>query len=447
MIARILGNVGWLVGERFASLAVSFVVTVWFVRYLGPERYGLFSYAVSMAALFGIAADLGLDTIIVCELTRAPEADGEILGTTLLMRGAGAVVAWIGAIVTVFVLRDDRLSRIMVTILALGCFAVAASVFEFWFQARIAARKVVIARTAIFLGSTAARCGLIALASSLLPFVVLQAATVLLTAFALFWLYRRSRQATSRLSFSGALARRMFRDGWPLFIWSISITLYMKIDQVMLTAMSGARENGIYAVAVTLSEVWYFLPMAVGSSVFPLIVKAHDNLERSEFEARMQAFYDGMVALGYAIAVPTMLVAGPVVRLLYGAAYARSGGVLAVHAASFVFVCVGIARSRFLLPANLTRFTMVTGVCAAALNVLLNLLLIPRFGAYGAAWSTLAAYAFANYLTGFLHGKVRPHAWLVTKALAVPVRPRALVAMITGGHPAPSVVLGQPPQA
>lgn len=436
MVARVLANVGWLVGERFATLAAGFLVTVWFVRYLGPDRYGLFSYAVSLAAVFGIAADLGLDTIIVRELTRTPDADGEILGTTLLMRGAGALLAWLGAVATVFLLRDDWLTRVMVTVLALSCFGVAANVFELWFQSRIAARKVVVARTAIFLTSALTRCALIVLAASLLPFAALQAATVLVTAGALFWLYRRARRvARVRLTISGALARRMVADAWPLFVWHLSIILYMKIDQVMLTAMSGERENGIYAVAVTLSEVWYFLPVAVASTLFPLIVKAHDELHSTEFETRMQAFYDGMAALGYAIAVPIMLLAGPIVRGLYGDAYERSASVLVVHAASFVFVCLGIARSRFLLAANLTRFTMITGVCAAVLNVVLNLLLIPPLGALGAAWSTLVSYAVANYLTGFLQEEVRPQSWLITRALVVPLRPRALVGMITGGQP------------
>ncbi|ABS25444.1 flippase [Anaeromyxobacter sp. Fw109-5] len=444
-LARVLGNVGWLVGERFATLAASFVITVWFVRYLGPERYGLFSYAVSLAAVFGIAADLGLDTIIVRELTRAPDADGEILGTTLFMRSAGALLAWAGAVVTVFLLRDDWVTRAMVTVLALGCFGVAANVFELWFQSRIAARKVVVARTAIFLVSALVRCALIVLAASLLPFAALQAATVLITASALFWLYRRARRvAKVRLAISGALARRMVADAWPLFVWHLSIILYMKIDQVMLTAMSGERENGIYAVAVTLSEVWYFLPVAVAATLFPLIVKAHDELDATEFEARMQAFYDGMAALGYAIAVPIMLLAGPIVRLLYGQEYERSASVLVVHAASFVFVCLGVARSRFLLAANLTRFTMFTGVFAALLNIGLNLVLIPPLGAYGAAWSTLVSYAVANYLTGFLYGGVRRQSWLVTRALVVPLRPRALVSMLTGWQPrtAPQIVLG-----
>lgn len=429
-LAKVAGNVGWLVSERVAVLVAGFAVNVWLVRHLGPARYGLYGYALNFATVFGFVASLGLDPIIVREVARAPQEDGRILGTALVLRTAAASVAWVGCVVAVFVARSDTLTRAMVAVIAVGAVALAAGVFELWFQARIAARDLVVARTAIFLSGCAARCALIFFDLPLAAFAVLLMLTSVATVAASYLLYRTHRAAGARLSWDAGRARSLAADAWPLMIASASVIVYMKIDQVMLASMAGDAENGIYAVAAALSEVWYFLPGAIAATVFPLVVKAYDTLRATDFDERMQLFYDGMAALGYAVALPIAVLAAPVVRLLYGDPFARSAEVLSVHVVSFLFVTLGVARSRFVLAENLTRFAMVTGVTAAGLNVALNLVLIPRHGALGAAWSTLLSYATANYLTGFLHARVRRHAWLMTRSLVVPFRPGGLIAFI-----------------
>jgi polysaccharide transporter, PST family len=431
-LSRVAGNVGWLFAERIAMLATGFIVNIWFVRYLGPAQYGLYSYALNFAALFSLLAGLGLDSLIVRNLTRTPEQDGEIIGTSLVLRGVTAALTWMASVATIFVLRDDATTRSMVTVLSVGSLATAATVFDLWFQAQIAVRGVVVARTIVFCLAAAVRCLLILSGARLVTFAILLLLANSLTAAATYWLYRRARSTSGRLRFSMVRARALLADGWPMLIASLSVVVYMKIDQVMLTAMSGNRENGIYAVAVTLSEVWYFLPTAVAATVFPLIVEAYDRKEAKGFEHRMQLFYDGMATLGYSIAIPVALLSRPVVHLLYGPQYARSAGVLSVHVVSFLFVTLGVARARFLLADNLTRFAMLTGVAAAAFNILLNLLLIPRYGALGAAWSTLLAYATANYLTGVLHPRVRRQTWLMSLALMVPLRPKGLWGFVVG---------------
>jgi PST family polysaccharide transporter len=428
----VLGNLGWLVGERFVTLLTGFFVNVWFVRHLGPEQYGLYSYAVNFAALFGLIASLGLDVLIVREVARAPNVDGETLGTALVLRGIAASMSWVAAVAAVLALRSDGLSRSMVGVLSAGSLAVAAGVFDLWFQAHIAARGVVIARTVVVILAATVRCVLILANAPLLTFAALLFASNVATAAAAYWLYRRARAPASRLSVNWARARGLLREGWPLIISSVSVIVCLKVDQVMLVAMAGDRENGLYAVAVTLSEAWFFLPSALATTIFPLILRAHDGPDPALFESRMQLFYDGMAALGYGIAIPVALVAGPLIQFLYGTQYARSAHILSVHVVSFLFVGLGIARGRFLLAEDLTCFAMVNGVFAAILNVALNLLWIPKMGALGAAWSTLVSYAVANYFTGFLHPLVRRQAWLMTRSFFVPFRPGGLVKML---HP------------
>ncbi len=425
-LGRLLANCSWLISERLVLLAAGFLVNIWFVRYLGPDRYGTFAYALSFAALFSALASAGMDTVVVRELTRSPGEDGAILGTALGIRIIAAMVAWTLASVAIFLARGDALARLLVIALAGQSIFTASGVFELWFQAKIAARGVVLVRTTVTLAFQAARCVLIAAHASLPAFAVLVLISAGLSVGGIAWLYVRSRAPGARLEFDRMRARAMMRDSWPLVIVSLSIVVYMKIDQVMLAAMSGDHENGIYATAVALSELWYFLPMSVAATVFPVIVKSRDRLAPDGFVLRMQAFYDGMALLSYSVALPVVVLATPIIVKMYGAPYAAAAGVLRVHVLSFVFVSLGVARGRYLVTENLTRFSMFATLLGATMNVALNVVLIPSFGATGAAWSTLLSYATANHLSSFVHPLVRRQGVLANRALVVFFRPSAL---------------------
>jgi O-antigen/teichoic acid export membrane protein len=425
LFRRLAGNVGWLLAERAVLLATGFLVNIAFVRHLGPTQYGLYSYALSFAALFTTLAALGMDGIVVRELTRSPEHTGSILGTALWLRIGAAVGAWGAAIAGIWWMRPDAASHTLVWVLGANGLFMALTVFELWFQSRISARGPVLARSGVALLSQAARLVLIVAGAPLVAFATLFVGGTAATAAALYWLYARGG-VPSRVRFDGSRARTLLRDSWPQIVASLSVVVYMRIDQVMLGAMAGDHETGIYAVAAALSELWYFLPVAIASTVLPVIVTARDTLDGPSFDAKMQTFYDAMLALGYGVAVPVFLLAGLIIGILYGPAYAASAQVLRIHVLSFVFVCIGSARGRFLVAENLMRFSMLATAIGAAANVGLNLWLIPRWGAVGAAWATLLSYAAANYLSGFLDRRVRRQTWLLTRSLAVPLRPRAL---------------------
>ncbi len=420
VLRRIVSNVGWLVFERVAPMLTAFIVNALVVRYLGPAQYGLLGYALSFGAMFATLSTFGGDAVIVRELTRTPERSGEILGTALVLRLVAGALVWAAAVVAVRHLNDDPLTRLLVVIMTAQALATAPAVFECWFRARIAAREMVIARTGAVLTNQAGRVALVLTGAALPAFAGLTVGTALLGAVAVYALYARG--SGDALRFRWEQARSLLRDSWPLAIVNISIIVYMKIDQVMLTDIAGPRENGIYATAVALSELWFFLPVAIGNTVFPLIVTAHDNDDRRQFDRKLQLFLDAMTALGYAVAIPVFVFATPIVRIVYGAEFAEAAGVLRIHVVSFVFVCMGIARGVYLVTKNYVRFNMASSIAAAVLNVVLNLVLIPRHGAMGAAWSTLISYAVANYFSGLLTTKLWKETWMLTRSLAVPFR-------------------------
>jgi PST family polysaccharide transporter len=186
------------------------------------------------------------------------------------------------------------------------------------------------------------------------------------------------------------------KDGWPLTISSLVIVIYMKVDQVLLGNIVSPSAVGVYAAGVRLVEMWYFIPSALVISVLPSIVNARQESPRM-YQLRLQQLYDLMSALSIGIAVVTTIFSRQIIAILYGDAYREAAGVVTIYVWSAVPTFLGVASSQYLLAENLTRISMYRTSIAMAVNVILNLILIPDYGITGAAFATLISYSVATF--------------------------------------------------
>ncbi len=426
LLSRVAGNVGWLLFERLFTLATGFAVNVWFVRYLGPDSYGVYAYAISYTTLFAAVAGLGLDTIVVREISATPERAGDVLGTALGIRAVTGIAASAAIILSTWASRPDRTTLVVVSIVAGSTLFQGLGVFDFWFQAKVMARPAVLTRAAVIVAVNGARCALILLRASLPAFAALFAAGAALTALSVYVLYRRRRSPGGPLAFRRNLVAPLVQDAWPLVVAGVAVNVYMRIDQVMLARMTSTHETGIYATAVTLSELWYILPVSLAQTILPVIVEAHGAGDPERYRRLTQVVYDAMVAGSYVVAIGVSLFSGQIVRVLLGLQYAGAAPIVQVHVWTLVFVAVGVARMRFLIAEGLTRIPMITTVCGGALNVVLNVYLIPRHGGLGAAMATLVAQFLSAYASGAFIPQLRSHTKRISLALVVPFRTRTL---------------------
>jgi len=193
------------------------------------------------------------------------------------------------------------------------------------------------------------------------------------------------------------------------------ISIYMKIDQVMIKEMLGTEQVGYYAAAVRLSEAWYFVPMAITSSVFPAIINAKKQSEELYYK-RLQRLYDLMVWLAVAIALPTTFLAPWVIKILYGGAFFPAAGVLSIHIWAGVFVFLGVASGRWFLCENMQKEAFYRTFLGAICNIVLNIIMIPKYGIIGAAVSTLISQSIAAYFYDVLNKKTRYVFWIKTRS-------------------------------
>ena len=416
---RIAVNMVWLLADKIVRLGVGLLVSVWVARYLGPQLFGVYSYAIAFVGLFGFVSILGLDTIVVRDIVHAPQDANEILGTAFTLKLIGAIVTLLAVTgIGSLVQTNDPTMPVLIGLIAAGTLFQAFDVIDFWFQSQVRSKYTVYARNTAFLILSLVKVGLILLHAPLIAFAGASLAEIVLGAIGLIAAYRLTGQTVCKWRTSLARARMLLSVSWPLMLSSIAVWVYMRIDQVMLGLLADTRALGIYSAAVRLSEVWYFIPIAIVSSVFPAVVRSK-AIDGKLYYNRLQRLFNLMVVLSFMIVIPLMLLAGPIINLLYGPSYSEASGMFVVLMWAGLFVALGVAREAWLVNEGLTRFSFATAVAGAIINVVLNIVLIPRWGGIAAAWATLAAQAVAVSLSTLLYARTRRIFVMQMKALVL----------------------------
>jgi O-antigen/teichoic acid export membrane protein len=401
-LKKIIANTGWLFFDRVLRMGIGLLVGVWIARYLGPEQFGLWNYALAFTGLFGAFATLGLDGIVVRELLKRPESTDVLLGSAFGLRLMGGIFALVITLAAISLARPgESLTFWLVGLNAAGFIFQSINVVDFYFQAHVQSKYTVISANAAFLLITVVKIIFLLQQAPLIAFAWAGLAEVVIASFFLLRAYQHNQHSIRSWKFEGAAAQKLLADSWPLILSSIAIMVYMRIDQIMLGEMLGNKAVGIFSAAVRISEVWYFVPMAIASSVFPSIIRLKKEYSQ-QYNNKLQRYLDFMAALGIVVAIIMTMFSNNIVRLLYGSAYAESSNILSLHIWAGIFVAIGVTSSSWFIAENLQKYTFYRTLAGGITNIVLNIFLIPIFGTIGAAISTIISQAVASvFFNGF----------------------------------------------
>ena len=408
------------VAENAVRLLLVAAVGVFVARYLGPERLGFLSFATSVFAVLIPFALLGMRQILVREFSGARDWRPLLVASLSRQLPSAVVVAVVAAFVVMFARGFERDAVLMaialfpLPILALG------DTFRALFESLRNVRRIVIVGLAAATVSSLLK--IVAIAMGLPIWVFALAMTVeagVLTAGLLWGRLGTGTISSIRHHYSDSIASRLVSESWPLLVAAIAVTLYMKVDVLMLGLLSSGLETGLYVSAARLSEIWYFIPVAAAAAIRPRLARLFDAGNLDQYRIITQRFLTSSFWFSIAAAVGTVLVAGLVVTFLYGAEFSAGAQVLRIHVLAAPFVYLGVASSQWFIDRGLTRAVMVRSTVGAAVNVGLNLILIPTQGAVGAAIATLVSYSIAALLLNSVSRRARPLFVMQIKVLRI----------------------------
>ncbi len=413
----IASNIGTQVTLRLISMPISVVTVALTARTLDTDGFGVWTAVSAYVGIFAVLTDLGLTTVAMQRMAAEPERESEWLGALAGMRlllsfGAAALCA---VFVPVFLDTGHAAAWILTgTIFSSGGSALMA-VFNTRLRAGLALSFSVL-QSFMWLGVTIAfyllDVGVVAFAIAyMLVLVVICTLQLQATRHYAYIAWRAGR----------SLWRPLMRVAVPLGIASILISIYYQIDSVLLLQLSDAHEAGIYGAGYRFLAPLLFLPAAVMSSFFPVLSAVNDH-DPDRVRRLVQKAAELMTVISLPILAVTIALSDQIVHALYGDPFAATAEVLPVLMIAFVSICFG-SLAGFLAPLlNLHwRLAIYSGIGAIA-NIALNVLLIPKYGALGSAWVTVATEVMTMVLmlgTALVTLRLRVQPWRLLATVAV----------------------------
>ena len=416
---RTANNAAWLIGAHCLQSLLSFFINMLTVRYLGPSNYGVVNYAASLTSFLTPVMNLGITSILVQELVQHRDSEGEILGTSFVLTLCSSVLCMISMVAFSMVANPgDRLTVIACAIYSLILPLYALREIVCWDQSHLLSKISSIVGIVAYGVVSAYKIFLLTTGKSVLWFAVSNSLDVLIISAALHVIYRR--RGGQRFSFSAKTAHRLFSRGKYYIIPNLMVAIFAQTDRIMLKSMMSSEAVGYYSAAVACAMITNFIFSALIDSFRPVIF-SDKKAGRSKYLDDLRLLYGLVIFLSLGQSLFMTVFAKWIVRIIYGAAYAPTVSALQIVVWFTTFSYLGAVRNVWILAEEKQKHLLAINLSGAAANVVLNALLIPRYGILGASAASLATQFFTNIVVGWLIPALRPNNQLMLSALN-PVR-------------------------
>jgi len=410
-------NTSWLFAEKILRMVVGLLVGVWVARYLGPEKFGLLSYAHSFVGLFTIFATLGLDEIVVRELIKDESKRNLLVGTTFWLKFFGALLVLLVLAFAIKYTSNDYKTNILVFIIASATIFQSFNVVDIYFQSKVMGKYVAYANLFSLFISSIVKIILILSNASLIAFawVVLFDSFVLACGF-IYLLLKHSNFKINNLIYDFSVATNLLKDSWPLIFSGAVLMIQARIDQVMIKEMINTTEVGYYSAAIKLIEAFGFIPVMLKISLYPAILNSK-IVSNEIYQDRLLNFYRLNFMLFLAVSIPLYFFSEEIVVLLFGNKYQAVGILLSLMVVRLFFANMGVARSAYILNENLMVFSLITMTLGTITNIVLNYYWIPLYASKGAIIATIISFFVSIFVVDIFYSKTRNNLILQFKGI------------------------------
>lgn len=424
-LPRSFQSLGYVGTVHIIRMVLSLVIGIQVIRHLGPEAYGKLSVAMALAVILGIPNSVAPNSLVVRELANRAAGDAAtVIRTALAMRLAGAGLHLILALAAIILLRHSGEVGLAVILIAAGSFGTAFSVTgaSLELDGRFDTLSCIGLASSLF--AAILRVALVLADAGLLWFAVAMLLDTLIQAALTLSAYVGRLGLLEVKRFDATLFRMLLSESWPLALAALMISLYTRTDVLFITYFLGEQSAGIYAVAIRLTECWYFIPGALAAIAYPNLVK-HRHLAPERFYDLLTmscgaGFWTAvLMALGITVVSPFLL------PWLLGPAYIASISTLQITAWGLIFLPLSGATSSWLIIDSMPRVTLYASLCAALVNIVANLLMVPILGIAGAAVALLTSHAMSCAFSLSVVGDRR-----VTAAVLRGMAPTTLVRLL-----------------
>ena len=421
---KVIHNASWIIVCKVIQSVLGFVISMLTARYLGPSNYGLINYAASVVAFVVPIMQLGMNNILVQEIVNTPEEEGKILGTSLCMCFVSSLFCMIGTIS--FALAANRGETDAIVVVALYSTLLVCQSFEliqYWFQAKLLSKYTSVTMLAAYFVVSAYKIYLLATSKSVYWFAISNAFDYGLISIAYICIYKKVGKQP--LEVSRAMMPRLFGKGKYYILSNMMIAIFAQTDNVMLKFMGNSAATGYYSAAITCAGLTSFVFAAIIDSARPSILEAK-KASQEIYERDLSMLYAVIIYLSLLQSLFMTILAKPIIGILYGSEYQPSVLALQIVVWYTTFSYMGSVRNIWLLSEGKQAHLWKINLSGALANVVLNFILIPHYGIYGAAVASLITQFFTNMIVSFIFKPIQGN----NRLMLAGVDPRLLMEVV-----------------
>jgi O-antigen/teichoic acid export membrane protein len=404
---KIAKNTSMLSISQIISYILIFFYTIYIARFFGADGFGTLSFALAFSGIFSIFADLGLNVLTVREVARNKSLTKKYIGNVLLIKIILAFLTF--GLILLFVNLLNYPQETMIVVYLVSLSTILSSIFGIFYSIFQAYEKIEYQSLGQILSSLIVFFGVlwgISLGFDVIGFSLLYFASNAMILIYNFIIYFR-KFSFPRIEYDKEFWKITIKESLPFGISGISGMIYTYIDSVMLSLIQGNEVVGWYNASYRLILVLLFIPTIINTVVFPRMSQYY-NSSRTSLRLMNEKYFKFMLMIGFPLAIGVTLLANKLILLIFGQEYVQSIIALQILIWTIVFTFAGASFVQLLQSTN-NQFvlTKISGICVI-INVILNLIFIPKFSYIGASIATLITEIIlvgyiirANYNIGF----------------------------------------------
>jgi O-antigen/teichoic acid export membrane protein len=371
-------NATMLMASQVVSWGLMLILTIFLPRYLGAANIGKLHLANSMWAIVGVFATFGMDILLTKEIARAPERATGLFANTVIVRVGLHALGYVVIILYLWLLRDLYPAETAYVVYIVGASALVWQISSAGRSVLQGLERMEYISLANIAGKAVNTLAAIAVLLSGLGVYVVAAVAVgaALVTLNIELVAIHKLTGSIKLHFDGPEAWRMLRASLPYFLSGVFLVIYMQADIVIISLLVDERAIGWYGAADQLFGTFLFIPTVFVAAVFPALsrmyVTAADSLPRL-----IRKSWDLLILLSIPIGLGLVVVADPLVVLLFGAEFAASGPILALMGIVLMLTYQNILLGQFLISTDRQNPWIIVLAIAVIAKVPLDFLFVP----------------------------------------------------------------------
>lgn len=415
---KLILNILWLIFDKIFILLLQFFVGVKIANYYGATLFGQYSYAVSLVAFSNIFFEL-INSRVLKKYYTKNNFNILVFNTNFFKNSIAIILFFIPIIYKFFYKIDNTLFYLLILLCLDNILMTATSGIENFFEYKLEAKRIVISNNIVKIISYFLQYICMILNKGIIFIAIVRCIGSLIRVIILKYQYNSSylgKLENKSVKLDIKLIVKIIDESKYLWFSFVSFLIYTQTDRLMINHYLGVEEVGVYTIGMQLSNILAILIGPIQNSLFPKFLELYRNDYQKYYN-----FYkltNTIITQFYLIiTLISIIVVKYTFKYVYSSQYDGAILIYSILAFSVFIKANGSLQTSHMTIKNITKKSFYKTLVSLILNIILNILLIPKYGINGAAIATLITQFIALFLIDFFIKEYQEQAIIQLKSL------------------------------